>query len=73
MELKDFRDRYTVGEWCIRGDFNVIKKKGERKGVRTQINKSEILEFRQFIENLEFVEVPSMGSRYTCFNFMGVT
>lgn len=72
MELKDFRDRYIVGEWCIRGDFNVIKKKGERKGVGTQINKSEILEFSQFIENLEFVvEVPLMGSRYTWFNFDG--
>ncbi|KAH1203097.1 hypothetical protein GmHk_17G049420 [Glycine max] len=60
--------RRTVGEglWCVVGDFNVIRcleRVGNNGGI--QQRGREILEFNNFIENMELVELPSVGRKFS--------
>jgi len=51
---------------CILGDFNAIKKLGERKGLNSRgSNKSEMNEFNEFIEKNELFDLPLVGGKYT--------
>lgn len=61
-ELKDFKYRYLVEEWCI-GMTLMLS--------RSQVNISEILEFIHLIEKLYLMDVPSMEGRYTLLNLDG--
>lgn len=47
-----------VGEWCIDGDFNAIKRSEERKRTSSVSNRVELREFRKFITNLDLVDAP---------------
>lgn len=52
--------------WCLGGDFNEIKNIGERTGcVRCDRG---MLEFNEFSNNLELVDVPMCGRKYTWSN-----
>ena len=60
--------RRTVGEglWCVVGDFNVIRcleRVGNNGGI--QQRGREILEFNNFIENMELVELHSVGRKFS--------
>ena len=48
-DLKNIRHSEPCKSWCILGDFNSIRKEGERKGInRASGNKREIQGFNKF-------------------------
>ncbi|CAJ2637710.1 unnamed protein product [Trifolium pratense] len=54
-----------------RGDFNSITKVGERRGSNGAGCQSERVEFAQFIDAFEVVDIPLMGKKFTWFNSDG--
>jgi len=71
-ELSDFKKTSSDGVWCYCGDFNAIRKQGERKGVTLRDSKtSEMREFNCFIEANLLFEIPLVGKPYTWFNSNG--
>lgn len=48
--------------------FNSFIRGKERKGVSVRSRRGEMLEFRNFIEDLNWVDVPSIGGIFTWFN-----
>lgn len=59
------------GAWCLMGDFNAIKNQCERRGAISQENKSEILGFSQFIEDMELIDIPTYGRKFSWFKSDG--
>ncbi|GKU94128.1 hypothetical protein SLEP1_g7656 [Rubroshorea leprosula] len=51
------------GNWCIMGDFNAVRKVGERGGSRETL--AEMREFDSFIRDVEFVDLPLVGRKFT--------
>lgn len=62
-ELVDFRNKFPRGECCIIGDFNIVKKEMERKGISSQINQIKMQEFQYFLEGLDVVYVAAIGKK----------
>ncbi|GAU48137.1 hypothetical protein TSUD_293770 [Trifolium subterraneum] len=61
-----------TGEWCLGGDFNLISKVGERRGSSSGAwRQGEKIEFIQFIDALEVVDIPLKGKMFTWFNSDG--
>lgn len=57
-ELNEFKRKFPSGEWCVTCNLNAIKKENERKGKKnTLVNKGEKLEFGEFIEIVDLVNV----------------
>lgn len=54
--------------WCILGDFNSIKSRGERKGVDGNSRSDEIQSFGDFVAEAELVDLPLIGRKYTWYN-----
>ncbi|XP_068474608.1 uncharacterized protein [Phaseolus vulgaris] len=58
--------------WCFCGDFNAIRKRGERKGTSVRDNHtSEMGSFNNFIESNMLIELPIVGKKYTWFSSNG--
>lgn len=53
--------------WCPTGDFNAISSSGEQMGLNTHDNRSEMEEFRAFINEMELIEVSMVGKKFTWF------
>jgi len=52
--------------WCLCGDFNVVRREDERKGIRRNSSqKKEIIDFNNFIETNSLVELPRIGKHFT--------
>ncbi|GKV39902.1 hypothetical protein SLEP1_g47602 [Rubroshorea leprosula] len=51
------------GNWCIMGDFNAVRKVGERGGSR-EIS-AEMREFDGFIRDVGLVDLPLIGRKFT--------
>ncbi|GKV05619.1 hypothetical protein SLEP1_g17606 [Rubroshorea leprosula] len=51
------------GNWCIMGDFNAVRKVGERGGSR-EIS-TEMREFDGFIRDVGLVDLPLIGRKFT--------
>ncbi|GKV27862.1 hypothetical protein SLEP1_g36982 [Rubroshorea leprosula] len=51
------------GNWCIAGDFNVIRNLQERKGGISV--RRELREFNEFIEMCGLVDLPLIGRKFT--------
>lgn len=54
--------------WCVAGDFNAITNVVERRGARETSDNREISSFNQFISEMELVDVPMLGKRYSWFS-----
>ncbi|GKV45171.1 hypothetical protein SLEP1_g52281 [Rubroshorea leprosula] len=54
------------GKWCIGGDFNAIRKVGEREGCRSLT--TEMREFDSFIQNAGLVDLSLVGRKYTWYS-----
>ncbi|XP_058726795.1 uncharacterized protein LOC131598187 [Vicia villosa] len=52
-------------EWCVVGDFNEIVRKEERMGEGSFYNTRGMTEFQDFIENMDLVDIPCVGGKYT--------
>ncbi|KAK2423798.1 hypothetical protein QL285_034226 [Trifolium repens] len=64
------------GRWCIVGDFNAVTCMEERVGsVLTdgRTTTTEVREFRNFVEELELVDLPLLGRRFTWYHASGKT
>ena len=64
-ELKAFRSNFA-GMWVIAGDFNVTRFACERKGKRAHYRHLE--EFNDFIRDMELIDLPLKGRKYTWTN-----
>ncbi|XP_058766042.1 uncharacterized protein LOC131639577 [Vicia villosa] len=54
-------------EWCVGGDFNEVVSREERKGeVGSRFTKG-MEEFRKFIEQMDLVDIPCVGGKFTWF------
>ncbi|PNX57068.1 cysteine-rich receptor-like protein kinase, partial [Trifolium pratense] len=62
------------GRWCVVGDFNAIRRMEERIGVNTMVGgtmPTEVIEFQHFIDELELVDLPLFGRRFTWYHANG--
>jgi hypothetical protein len=59
------------GEWCVGGDFNDVLHSSERKGSSINRRYSERLLFNQFVEEMELVDVPVLGKKFSWFSADG--
>jgi len=62
----------SVLAWCFCGDFNAIRRRGERKGTSVRENHtSEMGRFNNFIDTNTLLELPIVGKKYTWFSSNG--
>ncbi|XP_028086229.1 uncharacterized protein LOC114287150 [Camellia sinensis] len=54
--------------WCMGGDFNVIRNIEDRRGCARRDR--GMVEFNNFIDQMELVEIPLLGRRFTWCNSM---
>ena len=53
---------------CFCGDFNVVRREDERKGIRIgSSQRKEISGFNSFIDENSMVDIPTVGKKYTWF------
>lgn len=55
------------GKWYVIGDFNAIRRREERKrrGGGCQQRSCKLVEFNAFIDNMEVIELPFVGRRFS--------
>ncbi|XP_068466684.1 uncharacterized protein [Phaseolus vulgaris] len=54
--------------WCCCGDFNAVRSRSERKGVRGRNDQvREIYGFNSFIDYMSLLDLPLVGKNYTWF------
>jgi hypothetical protein len=64
------------GAWCILGDFNAVLNRGERKGqnhLDVVSSSIEMVEFGEFVSDMELVDLPLLGRRFTWYHPNGST
>lgn len=47
--------------------INAIKKRSERRGISSNWDVSECVEFQSFIDDLNLIDLPMLGKRFTWF------
>ena len=58
--------------WVLCGDFNVVRREDERKGIQGfSSQKKEIDGFNRFIESNSLLDIPRVGKKYTWFKANG--
>jgi endonuclease/exonuclease/phosphatase family metal-dependent hydrolase len=70
------KERFGRGAWCVLGDFNAVLHRGERRGVNyiERVAPSvEVVEFGDFVSDLELVDLLILGRRFTWFHANGTT
>ncbi|KAK2406714.1 hypothetical protein QL285_042414 [Trifolium repens] len=61
------------GKWCVLGDFNVVLSLEDRRGVNVGTSSNlEMRGFRSFLEEVDLVDLPLLGRRFTWFHAIGV-
>jgi exonuclease III len=53
------------------GDFNAILRSSERKGSSAVSRQGEIISFTQFVEDIEVIDIPVLGKKFTWFSSDG--
>ncbi|XP_058760862.1 uncharacterized protein LOC131634227 [Vicia villosa] len=69
--LLDIKRRSSDGSWCIGGEFNMITSLDERVGISKKNYRKEIEDFKVFIEEMELVDPPTIGGKFTWRNSGG--
>jgi hypothetical protein len=60
-----------VEAWCVLGDFNVVCRRDERRGVNDEISASHLLEmylFNNFIGEMDVFDLSVLGRRFTWYH-----
>nr|KYP50896.1 hypothetical protein KK1_027251 [Cajanus cajan] len=57
--------------WCIVGDFNTVRRQDERNGVIGEYGVRDMEEFNSFIRDMELIDIPLVGKRFTWFKSYG--
>ncbi|XP_058726438.1 uncharacterized protein LOC131597788 [Vicia villosa] len=71
QKILDFKNSNLPGSWCLGGDFNSISHLEERIGVANRSYRNEINYFKGFIDDMDLVDVPTIGGKFTWFNSNG--
>lgn len=63
-------ERHNRGEgvWCVLGDFNVVRRRDERRGVSMEASLTQILEmfwYNFFLGEMELEDLNVLGLRFT--------
>jgi exonuclease III len=69
--LVELRRSMGEGAWCILGDFNLVCRSGERRGVNEEVNPSqreEIILFNTFLREVDLEDLNLLGRRFTWFH-----
>ena len=70
--LTSLKRTYQNMVGCFCGDFNVVRREYERKGIRGgSSQKKEMSGFKCFIDTNCLVDIPSVGKKYTWFKSNG--
>jgi hypothetical protein len=67
-ELLSFKQQSAEGEWCVRGDFNAVLLASERYGSSAVGRQRERLLFNRFVEDMEVIDVPVLGKKFSWFS-----
>jgi hypothetical protein len=68
------KEEYGDGIWCVVGDFNAVVAPEERRGVVNEVSSSlEMSGFREFVEDLNLIDLPLLGRRFTWFHSNGIS
>lgn len=54
--------------WCLAGDFNAVRRNGERRGAGNSTSPAELKGFDDFILNNNLTDLPLSGKEFTCFS-----
>ncbi|PNX62796.1 cysteine-rich receptor-like protein kinase, partial [Trifolium pratense] len=66
------KNEFGSGNWCVVGDFNVVVASEERRGVSLErCFNLEMIGFRDFMEDMDLIDLPLLGRRFTRFNSNG--
>ena len=73
-DLKKIRYKEPCKTWCMLGDFNSVRREGERKEINgARGNKREMQGFNNFIDELELLDIPCIGRKFTWYRPNGKT
>lgn len=67
-EILELRKKLVDSPWVIGGDFNSISKSCEMKGSLLINRRNEQREFKEFIEEVNSVDMPCIGNLFTWYN-----
>jgi exonuclease III len=70
-DLLAFKNQNGDGEWCVGGDFNAVLLSSERKGSGGDSRQGERILFNHFVEDMELIDVPVMGKKFSWFSADG--
>ncbi|PNX92925.1 hypothetical protein L195_g016071, partial [Trifolium pratense] len=70
-DLLEFKLNNEQGDWCLGGDFNVVMKEGERQGSSSFSRHNERMEFCQFADAMELIDVLVAGKKFSWFSADG--
>ncbi|XP_058763377.1 uncharacterized protein LOC131636799 [Vicia villosa] len=70
-KLVDLKRRSVAGSWCLGGDFNLVSSLEERVGISKKNYKREIGGFNEFIVDMDLVDPPTIGGKFTWSNKSG--
>src|SRR4051812_49232037 len=60
----EVKNKNVKGSWCIGGDFNSITSVEERNETSSHSYRREIILFKEFIEEMEVVDLPTIGGKF---------
>jgi hypothetical protein len=70
-DLLELKRQSGGGEWCIGSDFNAVLHRSERKGSSVDNRIRERTLFNRFVEEMEVVDVPVLGKKFSWFSADG--
>lgn len=70
-DLRMTKTGFGKGKWCLVGDFNAVSRSCERKGVGGQISNKEMVEFTSFAADMELLDLPLLGRKFTWYRSDG--
>ncbi|XP_058774472.1 uncharacterized protein LOC131648760 [Vicia villosa] len=71
LQLINLKRNVVGEEWCIGGDYNSVLYKEERIGKYGGHLGKDCEAFQRFVEEMDIIDLPSVGGRYTWFSGYG--
>ncbi|KAF1881640.1 hypothetical protein Lal_00039857 [Lupinus albus] len=65
LALEQWKSGSSGKMWCFTGDFNAATSSDERKGCESHGRAKEMREFKCFINNMNLLDLPLCGRRFT--------
>jgi len=67
-EIWETRRTQISMPWCVVGNFNSIRRLGERISVNRNMDyKKEMRRFNDFIEKMKLLDISMVGQKFTCY------